>query len=286
MKHLIWIFILLFVVSCQDRQRTIMDILQGWEGRVIQYPDSMTFTIRGNDTVDFSVCGEYKILSYVDSTGCTSCKLGLNEWADYIYLLDSLVPSKVKFLFVFFPKDGPEIYQTLRASRFPYPICIDNDDVLNQLNHFPVDERFQTFLLDKSNKVLAIGNPIHNPKVKDLYLRIIQGKAMDTETPKPLTTISIDQTSLDMGTFDWQQEQTRTFTLTNTGDKLLAIEMVDTSCGCITVDYAKEPVRPGDCVTLRMTYKADRPEYFNKTLTVYCNAKEAPLRLTVKGNAE
>ena len=87
MKHLIWIFILLFVVSCQDRQRTIMDILQGWEGRVIQYPDSMTFTIRGNDTVDFSVCGEYKILSYVDSTGCTSCKLGLNEWADYIYLL-------------------------------------------------------------------------------------------------------------------------------------------------------------------------------------------------------
>ena len=27
---------------------------------------------------------------------------------------------------------------------------------------------FQTFLLDKDNKVAAIGNPVHNPKEKEV----------------------------------------------------------------------------------------------------------------------
>ena len=91
---------------------------------------------------------------------------------------------------------------------------------------------------------------------------------------------------MDMGKFDWQQEQTATFTVANTGDKPLAIEMVDTSCGCITVDYNQEPVRPDGSVALHVTYKAEQPEYFSKTVTVYCNAEGAPIRLTVSGNAK
>ena len=200
--------------------------------------------------------------------------------------MDSITDGSVKFLFFFFPKDGTEIFQILRIDKFETPICIDNEDALNKLNRFPQDERFQTLLLNESNRVLAMGNPIHNPKVKDLYLKIIQGKDTDMEPAKPMTTVSINQNSADMGTFDWQQEQTATFTLSNTGDKLLAIEMIDTSCGCITVDYKQEPVHPGGSVTLHVSYKAEQPEYFSKTVTVYCNAEGAPIRLTVSGNAK
>ena len=287
MKYIAWITFLLMLVACQDKQREdITSLLREWNGKTVQFPEKMFFTIRGNDTVDYSIEGKYKILSYVDSTGCTSCKLGLKEWSKYIAQMDSITDGSVKFLFFFFPKDGTEIFQILRIDKFETPICIDNEDALNKLNRFPQDERFQTLLLNESNRVLAIGNPIHNPKVKDLYLKIIQGKGTDMEPAKPMTTVSINPNSANMGTFDWQQEQTATFTLTNTGDKLLAIEMIDTSCGCITVDYKQEPVRPGDSVTLHVTYKAEQPEYFSKTVTVYCNAKGAPIRLTVSGNAK
>lgn len=287
MKYIAWITFLLMLVACQDKQREdITSLLREWNGKTVQFPEKMFFTIRGNDTVDYSIEGKYKILSYVDSTGCTSCKLGLKEWSKYIAQMDSITDGSVKFLFFFFPKDGTEIFQILRIDKFETPICIDNEDALNKLNRFPQDERFQTLLLNESNRVLAMGNPIHNPKVKDLYLKIIQGKDTDMEPAKPMTTVSINQNSADMGTFDWQQEQTATFTLTNTGDKLLAIEMIDTSCGCITVDYKQEPVHPGDSVTLHVTYKAEQPEYFSKTVTVYCNAEGAPIRLTVSGNAK
>ena len=287
MKYIAWITFLLMLVACQDKQREdITSLLREWNGKTVQFPEKMFFTIRGNDTVDYSIEGKYKILSYVDSTGCTSCKLGLKEWSKYIAQMDSITDGSVKFLFFFFPKDGTEIFQILRIDKFETPICIDNEDALNKLNRFPQDERFQTLLLNESNRVLAMGNPIHNPKVKDLYLKIIQGKDTDMEPAKPMTTVSINQNSADMGTFDWQQEQTATFTLTNTGDKLLAIEMIDTSCGCITVDYKQEPVHPGVSVTLHVTYKAEQPEYFSKTVTVYCNAEGAPIRLTVSGNAK
>lgn len=287
MKYIAWITFLLMLVACQDKQREdITSLLREWNGKTVQFPEKMFFTIRGNDTVDYSIEGKYKILSYVDSTGCTSCKLGLKEWSKYIAQIDSITDGSVKFLFFFFPKDGTEIYQILRIDKFETPICIDNEDALNKLNRFPQDERFQTLLLNESNQVLAMGNPIHNPKVKDLYLKIIQGKDTDMEPAKPMTTVSINQNSADMGTFDWQQEQTATFTLSNTGDKLLAIEMIDTSCGCITVDYKQEPVHPGGSVTLHVSYKAEQPEYFSKTVTVYCNAEGAPIRLTVSGNAK
>ena len=287
MKYIAWITFLLMLVACQDKQREdITSLLREWNGKTVQFPEKMFFTIRGNDTVDYSIEGKYKILSYVDSTGCTSCKLGLKEWSKYIAQMDSITDGSVKFLFFFFPKDGTEIFQILRIDKFETPICIDNEDALNKLNRFPQDERFQTLLLNESNRVLAMGNPIHNPKVKDLYLKIIQGKDTDMEPAKPMTTVSINQNSADMGTFDWQQEQTATFTLSNTGDKLLAIEMIDTSCGCITVDYKQEPVHPGGSVTLHVSYKAEQPEYFSKTVTVYCNAEGAPIRLTVSGNAK
>ncbi len=160
-------------------------------------------------------------------------------------------------------------------------------DSLNVLNHFPSETAFQTFLLDKDNKVVAIGNPIHNSKVKDLYLKIIKGETFvqEDESKQIVTKAAVDKSFIQMGSFNWQEEQKATFTLKNTGDKLLVIHDIVTSCGCTTMSYSKEPVRPGQEVTLEVAYKAEHPGYFDKTITVYCNAEGFPLKLRINGNA-
>ena len=79
----------------------------------------------------------------------------------------------------------------LKRDGFDRPICIDLDDRLNKLNKFPADMTFQTFLLDKNNKVTVLGNPVHNTAVKDLYLKQITGK----DTPNkniPKTTAEVN----------------------------------------------------------------------------------------------
>lgn len=292
MKYFKILFFLL-LCSCGNREKKeLLAVMEHWQNKEILFPENPVFTVQGRDTVDFPIGGTYKILCFVDSLGCTSCRLQLPKWKEFmvtvdsVSAVDSLNSTPVQFLFFFVPKKKMDVYYNLRTSKFTYPVCIDEKDSLNRLNHFSSDERFQTFLLDKDNKVLAMGNPVHNPRIKDLYLEIITGKKVPASSAMPQTSLALNKTSLDMGTFDWQQEQMEEVVLTNSGKYPLVIADVVTSCGCISVEYGKEPLQPGKSMTMTVKYKADHPEHFNKTITVYCNAEGAPIRLKVSGNAE
>lgn len=273
-------------LSCTDT-KSYVSVVEQWNDREIKFPTSPTYTIRGKDTINFLSASEYKILSYVDSIGCISCKLQLSQWKTLMNVVDSANLS-VDFLFFFSPEKEKDVYRAINMADFGYPICIDMNDSLNKLNHFPSEMAFQTFLLDKSNKVLAIGNPVHNPKVKELYLKIIKGDAIgqENESEQIVTKADVDKSFIQMGSFDWQEGQKATFTLKNTGNKVLVIQDIVTSCGCTTVSYSKEPVQPGKEVTLEVAYKAEHPGYFDKTVTVYCNAEDSPLKLRINGNAQ
>ena len=252
--------------SCKESEKDkIARLVEEWEGKEILFPTHSIFTIQGKDTVDFSLAdADYKVVTYIDSVGCTSCKLQLPRWKQFMQEVDSTLN---------------------RRDVFTYPVCFDEMDDFNQLNHFPGEMTFQTFLLDKDNKVVAIGNPVHNPKVKELYLKVLTGGELG-KAETPMTKVSLDVTSIDFGSFPQSEKQERKFTLTNTGNNLLVIYDVITSCGCTKVNYSKEGIRPGDKAELTVIYEAEKAEHFSKTVTIYCNADNSPLRLKVTGNAE
>ena len=69
----------------------------------IVFPNKMYFSIQGKENVDFRIKDtEYKIVAYVDSAGCTSCKLHLSKWKELIHYVDSIQSERVQFLFFFF----------------------------------------------------------------------------------------------------------------------------------------------------------------------------------------
>ncbi len=248
----------------------------------------LTSYVDTNEVVNFENWkATYTILHYVDTVGCVSCKLQLSRWNKFVEELDSISNSNAKCLLSFSPMNKKVLLKSLRINRFNHYVYIDEKDSLNKLNVFPDNEAFHTFLLDKDNKVLAIGNPVLNPKVKDLYLKIIQGKSVgeEEERERVETIVSVSSPTLSMGEFPYQEASSGTFTFTNTGKELWVIQDVVTSCGCLTVEYPKEPVRPGGQAVLKVTYRADNPGYFDKTLTVYSNAADSPLRLRVTGSA-
>ena len=284
-----FLFLLLGVlclVSCKESEKErIARLVNEWEGKEIKFPPHSVFTIQGKDTVtmDYRIA-EFKVITYVDSIGCTSCKLQLHRWKELIAEMDSVTSGTVPFLFYFHPKDVKELCYLLRRDAFNNPVCFDEMDDFNKLNRFPSDMTFQTFLLDKENRVIGIGNPVHNPKVKELYLMKITGEKQQEEAP--LTEIGTFEIEFDFGTFPMAEKQEHVFRLKNEGDKLLVIHDVVTSCGCTKVEYRKEPVRPNEEFELKVIYEAEESGRFNKTLTVYCNAKDSPIRLRIKGSAE
>lgn len=287
LKWLVGLCVCMLITSCSESEKERLSrLVKEWEGKEILFPAHSTFTIQGKDTVDFDFQdAEYKIVTYIDSIGCTSCKLQLYRWKELVKEVDSLRNGNVSFLFYFHPKDMKELRNLTRRDAFTYPVSFDEKDDFNRLNHFPSEMMFQTFLLDKENRVIALGNPVQNPKVKDLYLNLIKGKG-ESMSKERLTTVSINSTVINFGSFPKEEKQERSFVLTNTGKGLLIIQDIMTSCGCTKVEYSKEPVRPGGTLEVKVIYEAEKAEHFNKTVTVYCNAEISPLRLTVKGNAK
>ena len=274
------------LASCQEsREEAMLRLVNEWNGKEIKFPSRSVFTIQGKDTVDFEFKdADYKVVTYIDSVGCTSCKLQLHRWKQLVAEVDSLTDDSVPFLFYFHPKNIKELRYLTRRDGFTYPVCFDEQDEINRLNQFPSVMDFQTFLLDKDNKVVAMGNPILNPNIKDLYLEVISRKPKSKPSGH-VTSVSVNQPVIDFGTFSKEEKREASFLLTNTGKGLLVIHDITTSCGCTRVTYSKEPVRPGGTLEVKVTYEAEQAEYINKSILVYCNAENSPLRLTIKGNA-
>lgn len=273
----------LLLFSCKENEKDkISRLVTEWQGKEISFPKEIPFTRYVTDTADYQIpISDYKVLVYVDSVGCTSCKLQLAKWKELITHTDSIAGSKVPFLFFFHSKDYKEIRYLLRRDGFDLPVCIDKDDQLNKLNNFPADITFQTFLLDKDNKVAVIGNPIHNLAIKELYLKHITGT--ESASRKMIkTTVEVDQTDVNLGPFDKSETRKATFVFKNTGNSPLVILDASTTCGCAAPAFDKSPAPLGGSlrVTVEMTPKDSG--FFSETITVKCNTEQS-IKLTITG---
>lgn len=163
--------------SCEDSDRKdIARLVTEWQGKEVLLPENSIFTIQGRDTVPFSANANHKVLVYVDSAGCTSCRLQLHRWKEFIAEVDSIARGAVQFLFYLSPKNVKEARYITRRDDFIHPMCIDLDNEINRINQFPEEDMFHTFLLDSANNVKVIGNPIHNKAVHELYMKTLTGQ--------------------------------------------------------------------------------------------------------------
>ncbi|MBV4227866.1 DUF1573 domain-containing protein [Parabacteroides distasonis] len=279
---LIILLLTIFLSACQDKQKEIITLLvKEWQGKQILFPENMVFTRFASDTTNFVIpTSDYKVLVFVDSIGCTSCKLQLSRWKEFIRYTDSISQKNIPFLFFFQFDDQWEIHSLLIRENFDKPICLDRSDSLNQLNHFPKDIRFQVFLLDKNNKVVVIGNPVHNPNVKELYLEEISRK----QPVAPIqTTVKVEKESLLLETIPLGKSKDTLFTLVNTGDQPLVIIDVTTTCGYAQTLFDKHPVQPGESLHIKVGVTPENKGLFDETITVKCNTNQL-IKLNIRGN--
>lgn len=279
---LIILLLTIFLSACQDKQKEIITLLvKEWQGKQILFPENMVFTRFASDTTNFVIpTSDYKVLVFVDSIGCTSCKLQLSRWKEFIRYTDSISQKNIPFLFFFQFDDQWEIHSLLIRENFDKPICLDRSDSLNQLNHFPKDIRFQVFLLDKNNKVVVIGNPVHNPNVKELYLEEISRK----QPVAPIqTTVKVEKESLLLETIPLGKSKDTLFTLVNTGDQPLVIIDVTTTCGCAQTLFDKHPVQPGESLHIKVGVTPENKGLFDEAITVKCNTNQL-IKFNIRGN--
>lgn len=290
-KILIQSFIIIacLAYSCKDNKKRneIAKIVTEWTGKEILFSENIPCYVSGKDTLS-ELCNAYfekdfKILMYVDSAGCSSCRLKLFEWKQLIEEADSLFHGKVGFLLFFQPKSTREITYIFVRDRFNHPVFMDLKGTMNRLNNFPQATEYQCFLLDKDNTVVMIGNPTANPKIWDLYKEQITEEKQTEQID--LTTAEADKTVHEYGSVKKGSSNSAVFTITNTGNYPLVISRVSASCGCTNVEWEKRPIKPGKTVAVSVEMTPDETGYFDKTIDVYCNIEESPIKFIISGNA-
>jgi hypothetical protein len=286
---LLFVVVVFSVFSCNNnkKRKEVERIVSEWIGKEILFPENVPCYVSNKDTLP-EICNgyfrkEFKILMYVDSAGCSSCRLQLFSWKQLMEEADDLFQGKVGFLLFFQPKSAREIGFIFAQNRFDYPVCMDLNSTINKLNHFPQAMEYQCFLLDKDNKILMIGNPVLNPKIWELYKVQITGENKIEQ--EILTSATVDKTAHDYGYVRKGSSNPTVFTITNTGSHPLVISRVSASCGCTNIKWEKRPIELGQTATISVEMTPDETGYFSKSIEVYCNIKEASIRLMITGNA-
>lgn len=295
-KFLLCILLVISMLSCNDKQSKITNLLMNWNGQVIKFPKSMNLA-SNNKNIFYNTFHNKanKIVVYFDSTGCVECKMKLNFWNDIVKeVRDSSLDVSIIFIATSKNRNPKEVISILKKYRFDYPVYIDSLNKFGVLNKLPYDPVLHTLLLDSANRIVLIGSPIGNDKMWKLYKDYIENRISKPETTPTIendrnnivenvTKIQVLSNLVNLGKFSFQSEKQATFQLKNTGKQPLLIQYVNTSCGCTVAKFNKKPIAQGETTTVVLDYKPNSLGYFSKTADVVCNVPEGYVRLKISG---
>lgn len=122
---------------------------------------------------------KYKLVHYVDSTTCSTCYLQKMALQEELFSMEKETDNGFYNIFVVDPAKNNSNIQRLKLEydnkKLPSTIFLDSGGVFSKENpNIPKEFLYHTFLLDKKNNVVFIGNPIANPSVKKKMYDIIR----------------------------------------------------------------------------------------------------------------
>ncbi len=96
--------------------------------------------------------------------------------------------------------------------------------------------------------------------------------------------IKFESEVIEYGVIQQDANGDREVKFTNVGKEPIMLTNVNSSCGCLTANWPKEPIAPGKSGVIKAHYDTKRVGKFEKTLTVMSNDVDRPsIVLKVKG---
>ena len=201
----------------------------------------------------------------------------LEIWTDLINELKTLSDIDIEALTVVETPAIENIAGVLKTKNYNNPVTFDPEGIFNKVNSLPLKSEHHCYLLDAENKIIAIGNPVFNPKIKDIYRQSIKAN-IEQNDDGVVTSISAKP----LGVVHPGRATTQTFFL-NIGDLAqCTLQAIIPSCDCLEANVVPHP-DPG-VIKVDVTFTADSiVGAFTRYVDIFFNEKDAPNRLIVYG---
>ena len=179
-KSIFIVIILPLFIACSDQGQQFAKEIKNLQSKAIQLPSKGLVLQQGCELQEVNVNEKVlRLVVYADSIGCTSCAINrINLWDGFIDYAERF-NDQLKFHFIFSPtkKDLNSIKLAIANSTLDNPIVLDTLGEFEALNpHLPKNRALHTFLLDKNNNVILVGNPLHNKKIEEMFYKIVEEK--------------------------------------------------------------------------------------------------------------
>ncbi|MDE5846783.1 MAG: DUF1573 domain-containing protein [Muribaculaceae bacterium] len=273
--------ILLALSACKSDKDRMAEIVEEWQGREIVFPEVMT-DFQTGDTIDLSDA-DFTIFTYMDSVGCTACKMKLPVWREFLNSLDSIANSDVRFIMIADRTDVGELSYLTKRYGFEYPIYVDAGHRMSNTYSFPDKVALQTFLLDKDRKVMSIGSPVYSSDIDRMYKAIISGKMAFSSDADALVTVEPNR--INLGKLRPRESASLSVIFNNSGADTVHIRKIVSSCDCTGLSIPGDALPPESKMEATLAFSGDTvPGEFERTVHVCFEAFDYPLVINVFGN--
>lgn len=155
---------------------TVKKVLRRNYGKQIDFNWPMQYVYEDTilDSMDVFEFTSVKVVVYVSRQLCVPC-FGkyLSATKEYTNKLKS---DSVQYICVMYPRPIEEIYDAMDSLELTQTFLIyDKEDQYLKKNSLEkYTDMFRTFLLDKNNRVVLVGDPLRSTKLQKLYTEKIQ----------------------------------------------------------------------------------------------------------------
>lgn len=173
--------ILFGFMSCTNKIKKEMELLMS---APINFCDEQLAQYCHGNEINGNILGhhKYSLVVFVDSVTCSPCFWKqMPQWQS---IVDSVNNHNVdiSFAFVFHVKRKNRdrfIESMQQDTLFKYPVYLDTTGVFLKNNpNITQNKLLHTFLLDQNNRVILIGDPVQNRKIRDLFDNILLGNKL------------------------------------------------------------------------------------------------------------
>ena len=174
-KHLIFVLLMLVVFSCKNEnnkeQKNDYSVTNNYLiGKKIK---PMSYAVNPYYKIDSAKLHQewqkpYKIIVYGDLY-CTPCWQNFLLWKKHYHEFTNYKNLVILFYLHCSPEDFDKY--SLKDS-VNFPVILDNSNRFRIVNSISNVHKEQTFLLDSSNKIIAVGQPFAS-EIKSEYLKLI-----------------------------------------------------------------------------------------------------------------
>lgn len=171
---LLFVALIVLMVGCESNAKRVNRTLEILTTVPIRFEEN-NFVVWCNGMNGRAVCEDkalFKMVCFVDSQECSPCMLkDAYLWNSYVRTFS---PDEVAFLYVISAKKVDDVKLQIRESGFSRNFYIDT---LGKFKHdnpqIPESSVYHTFLIDKNQNVILVGNPAKNRRIEKLFFEII-----------------------------------------------------------------------------------------------------------------